>query len=365
MNNLFIQYGGYLIYIFWEVATMKLKWEKLIAAGIASAMLIVAAGCGGSTGTSSGSGSGTGSGSAQSEKVIIGQSSWIGFAPLYIAEEKGFFKEHGADVEIQSIESKTDSKTALAADRIQGVSTDMSTQVMNAAAGIDLAQILALDTSAGGDGIVAKKEYNSIEDLKGKKIALDTTGGADYFWFQYLLQQKGMTLKDFDVQNMSAGDAGAAFVAGKVDAAITWQPWLSKAEKTDFGHTIIDSKASPGVIVDTFAMKKSYIKDHPQVAKAIVAGWYEAINYMKSNPDDAIAIIAKRMGEKPESIKSELNDVKFYDQAGNKAYFGTADNQGDFYKVTALAAKLWKDLGLVNKDVDAASIIDGSFLDAK
>ena len=101
------------------------------------------------------------------------------------------------------------------------------------------------------------------------------------------------------------------------------------------------------------------------LAKAIAAGWYEAINYMKSNPDDAIAIIAKRMGEKPESIKSELNDVKFYDQAGNKAYFGTADNQGDFYKVTALAAKLWKDLGLVNKDVDAASIIDGSFLDAK
>ena len=100
---------------------MKLKWEKLIAAGIASAMLIVAAGCGGSTGTSSGSGSGSGSGSAQSDKVIIGQSSWIGFAPLYIAEEKGFFKEHGADVEIQSIESKTDSKTALAAARRHAV----------------------------------------------------------------------------------------------------------------------------------------------------------------------------------------------------------------------------------------------------
>ncbi|MDQ0203424.1 ABC transporter substrate-binding protein [Pectinatus haikarae] len=338
---------------------MNSKWKKVFAMGLISTVLLAATGCGGNTDTQS-SGSGE---TAKNDKVIIGQSSWIGFAPLYIAEEKGFFKKHGADVEIQSIESKTDSKTALAADRIQGISTDMSTQVMNAAAGIDLTQILALDTSAGGDGIVAKKEYKIIEDLKGKKIALDTTGGADYFWFQYLLQQKGMTLKDFDVQNMSAGDAGAAFVAGKVDAAITWQPWLSKAEKTDFGHTLMDSNATPGVIVDTFAMKKSYIKEHPQAAKAIVAGWYEALEYMKTNNDDAIAIIAKRVGEKPENVKDELKDVKFYDQAGNKEYFGTADQKGEFYKITAIAAKLWKDLGLVDKDVNADSIIDGSFLD--
>ena len=334
---------------------MNLKWKKLLAATLASTMLIAATGCGGSSKESQKSGS---------EKIIIGQSSWIGFAPLYIAEEKGFFQKHGAEVKIQAIESKTDSKTALAADRIQGVSTDISTQVMNAAAGIDLVQILALDTSAGGDGIIAKKDYKTLEDLKGKKVALDTTGGADYFWFQYLLQKKGMTMKDFNVQNMSAGDAGAAFVAGKVDAAITWQPWLSKAEKTPFGHTLVDSTASPGVIVDTFAMKKSYLKEHPNAGKAIVAGWYDAINYMKSNPDDAIAIIAKRIGEKPENVKAELNDVTFYDKDGNIKYFGT-DGKGEFYKVTGLAAKLWKDLNLIDKNITASNIIDGQYLNAQ
>ena len=341
---------------------MKLSWKKLLAISLTSTMMAVFAGCGGNP--SSGSESSAVS-SSSSEKVIIGQSSWIGFAPMYIAEEKGFFKNHGADVEVQSVESKTDSKTALAADRIQGVSTDMSTWVMNAAAGIDIAQILALDTSAGGDGIVAKKEINSLSDLKGKKVAMDTTGGADYFWFQYLLQKEGMTLKDFDVQNMSAGDAGAAFVAGKVDAAITWQPWLSKAENTEFGHTLMDSTASPGVIVDTFAMKKSYMKEHPEVPKAIVAGWYDAIEYMKSNPDDAIAIIAKKIGEKPEDVKKQLNDIKFYDKAGNQQYFGTSENPGEFYTITATAAKLWKDLGLIDKDVKAESVIDASYLEAK
>ena len=330
----------------------------MVSLTLAASLTVAVAGCGAPSKDAASSSSG----SKAATEVLIGQSSWIGFAPLYIAEEKGFFKKHGADVKIQSIESKADSKSALAAGRIQGVSTTADTHVVNAAAGIDIAQVLALDTSSGGDGIVAKKEYKSIESLKGKKIALDTTGGADFFWFQYLLKEKGMTLKDFDVQSMSAGDAGAAFVAGKVDAAITWQPWLSKAAATDFGATMMDSKSSPGVIVDTFAMRKDFIKEHPEAVQAIVDGWYDALDFLKSNPDEAIEIMAKRLGEKPENLKKELADVTFYDEAGNKTYFGTKEAPGDFYKIVKTASDLWVDVGLISKAVDAGSIIDGSFL---
>ncbi len=337
---------------------MKKFWQKMVSLTLAASLTVAVAGCGAPSKDAASSSSG----SKAATEVLIGQSSWIGFAPLYIAEEKGFFKKHGADVKIQSIESKADSKSALAAGRIQGVSTTADTHVVNAAAGIDIAQVLALDTSSGGDGIVAKKEYKSIESLKGKKIALDTTGGADFFWFQYLLKEKGMTLKDFDVQSMSAGDAGAAFVAGKVDAAITWQPWLSKAAATDFGATMMDSKSSPGVIVDTFAMRKDFIKEHPEAVQAIVDGWYDALDFLKSNPDEAIEIMAKRLGEKPENLKKELADVTFYDEAGNKTYFGTKEAPGDFYKIVKTASDLWVDVGLISKAVDAGSIIDGSFL---
>ena len=163
----------------------------------------------------------------------------------------------------------------------------------------------------------------------------------------------------------SAGEAGAAFVAGKVDAAITWQPRLSKASATDFGYTMMDSKASPGVIVDTFAMRKDFIKDHPEAVQAIIDGWYDALDFLKSNPDEAIAIMAKRLGEKPENLKKELGDVTFYDEAGNKTYFGTKDNPGDFYKIVKTASDLWVSVGLIDKAVDAASIIDGSFLTRK
>lgn len=332
---------------------------KMICLLTAAACTAAFAGCGSSADESASSSSAA----ADMPKVIIGQSSWLGYAPMYIAQDKGFFKKYGADVEIQPIESKNDSKSALAADRIQGISTTVDMHIMNEAAGLDITQILALDTSVGGDGIVAKPEYSSLEDLKGKKVALDMTGSATFFFFQYLISQKGMTLDQFDIQNMTGGDAGAAFVAGKVDAAVTFQPWLSKAETSNAGHTIVSSKDYPGIIVDTFAMKKSYLKEHPEVAKAIVNGWYDALDYMKTNPDDAIAIIAKHVGQKPEEVKAQLGDIQFYDEAGNKAYFGTPDNPGDFYKVSNMLNDLWVKLKIIDKPVDAASIIDGSYLD--
>ena len=84
------------------------------------------------------------------------------------------------------------------------------------------------------------------------------------------------------------------------------QPWLSKANKTDFGHTLVDSKATPGVIVDTLALSQETIDAHPEAAKAIVAGWYDALAFMKEHPDEAMEIMAKHLGEKPEAIKDEM-----------------------------------------------------------
>ena len=339
---------------------MKGMMKKITAAALSLCLCAAAIGCGGSDTASKSSGSGSG---GEMPKIILGQASWIGFAPLYIAQDKGFFKDHGADVEIQSVESKSDSRSALKAGKIQGVSTTADTQVVTAAAGIPLKQILALDTSSGGDGVIAKKEFTSIESLKGKKVAMDTTGGADFFWFQYLLEQKGMSLKDFDVQSMGAGDAGAAFVAGNVDAAVTWEPWLSKANKTEFGHTLIDSKASPGVIIDTLALSQETIDAHPEAAKAIVAGWYDAMAFLKEHPDEALEIMSKHLGEKPEDLKKEMAGVTFYGKEENKKYFGTKENPGEFYKIVKTASDLWLKINLIDKAVAPEDVIDGSFLD--
>ncbi|WP_394524257.1 ABC transporter substrate-binding protein [Lacrimispora sp. JR3] len=292
--------------------------------------------------------------------TIIGQSSWIGFAPMYLAEQKGFFKNHGADVSIQLFESKTDSKSALMAKRIQGMSTTIDTHVLNKASGMDISVVLALDTSAGGDGLIAKSDLKDVKSLAGHTVALDTTGGASYFWFQYLLQKEGMTLDDVQAVNMSSGDAGAAFIAGEVDAAVTWEPWLSKAKETEGDSVMIDSSATPGIILDALAMDNDFIKSYPGTVRAIVSGWYDALDYIKSNPEDAYKIMAEYTGnDSGDSLKAAMeSEIELYDEAKNLSYFET-----DIYTIADMASELWIDMGLINEVPDSKKMITGDYLE--
>lgn len=351
------------------------KWKKVVSCFVTAVMLMGLTACGGGQATEN-----TKEGVKETQEasdldadlafyngtVYIGQSSWIGYAPLFIAEKKGFFKEHGADIQVQVIESAADRRSAILADQIQAMSCTVDTQIMTDAAGIDIVQVLALDTSCGGDGIVSLSELTSVSDLKGKRVALDTTGGASFFWFQYLLREAGMTLDDINVQSMGSGDAGSAFVAGNVDAAVTWQPWLTNASDTDFGHVMVDSETTPGIIVDTIGMKKEFVEQYPGTVQALVLGWYDALAYIESDYDDAVAVMAEGMGQTPEEFEASLSEVRYYDRQMNMDYFdqNKADN---IYEIAELANELWIEAGFYQES--EAPVIDevicGDFVNAE
>jgi NitT/TauT family transport system substrate-binding protein len=219
-----------------------------------------------------------------------------------------------------------------------------------------------MDDSYGGDGIVAKKEIKTVKDLKGKTVAAQLGAGASYFWLNYVLSQNGLKLSDLKAVDMKAGDAGAAFVAGKVDAAVTWEPWLSKAKETPFGSVLLSSDKTPGIIVDSLAFKPAFLKERGADVKKIVAAWNEAVKFAADNPKDADAIMAKFTNQKPEEFTKEKAGVRFYGEKENKEYFGTSQKPGLLYKVTQRAADLWFDLKFIKSKPKATDLIDGSFL---
>ncbi len=298
------------------------------------------------------------------EPIKLGMSTWLGYAPLYLAKEKGLFEKRGIQVEIVVIESPADRRAAFAADKIQGMATTVDTHVMTAAAEnpIPVKQVLAMDDSHGGDGMVAKKEIKTIKDLKGKTVAAQLGAGASYFWLNYVLGQNGMKLSDIKAVDMKAGDAGAAFVAGKVDAAVTWEPWLSRAKDTPFGHVLLSSDKTPGIIVDSLAFKPNFLKSRGEDVKKIVAAWNEAVQFAKDSPTEADAIMAKFTNQKPEEFTKEKTGVQFYGEKENKAYFGTPQKPGLLYTVTQRAADLWYNMKFIKTKPKAADLIDGSYL---
>ena len=218
---------------------------------IAALMMALLIGCGSSNASKVESSDSGEKSSAEYDKTVnICMSSWIGYGPLYVAKEKGIFEKNGVDVNLQTIESVADINSSLASGSSQGCVVATGTFVIGQAAGIDQVQVLTLDDSYGGDGVVANNSINSFTDLKGKRVAVSRDGDTSTLLFYSLLDKNGMTENDVEISNMSPGDAGAAFIGGSVDAAVTYEPWLTNSLKTDFGKMLVTSEETPGLIND-------------------------------------------------------------------------------------------------------------------
>ena len=351
-----------------------MKGRKTLAALLALVMAgtaFAAAGCSTDTGsaasTAASEAGSTAASAAQTENTampdstVILCSTWIGYAPLHLALEKGFFEQEGLpNVEISVIESSGDRNAAVKANQGQVLAQTQDTGVMTVASGVEMKQILPLCDSNGGDGLVCKNEYNSLEDLKGKTIALDTTGGASLYWFNTILDEAGLSMDDFDIRNMTAGDAGAAFVGGQVDAAVTWEPWLSNARETDFGKVLYSSADYPGVITDALQVRADYAEQYPEAVKALIRAWFDAVEYAKENPDDANPIMAKSQGMTTEAFEEQLKTIRYYDEAYANEYLCGGQMEENVQK----AADLWVKIGLMDENVDASQIVDPSYLEA-
>src|SRR5579864_6861856 len=233
--------------------------------------------------------------SASADIVRIAFNTWPGFAPLYIARDKGFFRKHGVDVAFVRLEVTRELYAAMQLDRADMMAGGVGTTVLYLKAPGEYQYICATDDSNGGDGIVAVKAVTSLADLRGKKVSVPVNSISE-FYLNYVLRQVGIKESELNVIEMSAEEAGKAFIAKELDAAVTWEPWLSRAKATNFGRTLIDSSVNPGVVSDVIIAKKNFITKHPAAAKAIVAGWNEAVTFLNANPQEAIDIMAKGMG---------------------------------------------------------------------
>jgi NitT/TauT family transport system substrate-binding protein len=96
-----------------------------------------------------------------------------------------------------------------------------------------------------------------------------------------------------------------------------------------------------------------------------VRAWYKAVDYSKSNPDDANAIMAKGVGgwlEDPKVFAETLGGIEYLDKAKNIEFFGTAAAPGQIEKTLGAALDIWKSFGRIQVEVKPADMIDYSFI---
>ena len=183
------------------------------------------------------------------EPLKIGYSDWPGFTAWEIGKAEGIFKKNGVDVELVWFPVYTDSLTALNTGQLDGNLQTWSDTMAPLAEGIDLKVVQILDNSFGNDAIVAKPGIDSIKGLKGKTVGTELAT-VDHFMLLKALAMNGMSEKDITYTNLTVGDAAAAFIAGKIDAAAIWQPWIAQIQREGKGKVIFSSADIPGLIPD-------------------------------------------------------------------------------------------------------------------
>jgi NitT/TauT family transport system substrate-binding protein len=323
-----------------------------ILVGVLVGLLLAA--CGGTTGGGEGKFSGT---------IHIASSTWTGYAIIYIANEKGIWKKHGLDVKFQDVEDPNDRLIALTAARLEGMASTVDAFARAQSNGVPAVEVFPIDASVGGDGILAKNTIQSIKDLKGQKVAVNQGSVSEWFLAQ-VLKKNGLSLSDVKEQNMKSGEAGAAFVAGQVDVAVTWEPWLSKAKARTDGKVLVSSKEYPDLIMDSFAFRKDFVEKYPATVKEFMRAYYDALTWSQQNLVEGLGIVAKATDEKPEDVKADLETLVLFDLSKGKEIMGTKSKHGKIYDNVKEAADFWKTLGKIQTPVNPDSAVNPDFINS-
>jgi NitT/TauT family transport system substrate-binding protein len=287
----------------------------------------------------------------------IGYNSWIGYISLFVAEEKGYFTDEGLAVTKTSFSSPGDGlKPLLAGDLDAHFTTVDSTIIALDKAPGQLRVVYLTDTSAGADAIVAKKEIATVKDLKGHTIAA-TLGECNYLLLTKALDSAGLTEADVKITNMSADDAGAAFAAGKIDVAVTWEPWITQVSAEEKGHVIFSSKQVPNLILDCVTISSVTADKKAAETKAFLRALNKANEFVIAHPDEAAKLTEKALEMKAPDIEAMIPKVKLYGLAGNLAELG-----GDALPPAKDLAIFFHDKKVNDSIVDVSKVYDPSFL---
>lgn len=295
-------------------------------------------------------------------KYTIGLGPFAGFGALYLAQDKGFFKDVGLDVDLQVLTGVAERNSALEAGRIDALAAPVDYFVLAAGNNLKATLAMAIDESNGADGIVATSSIKSISDLRGKKVAYQR-GLPSEFFLRVLLMQNGLSFQDIRPIDMETAQGGAAFISHQVDAAVIWDPWLTKAVQEGGGHLLASSKTYPNLIVDCLGFNQHTIAQSPADVQKIVNAVLRAIAYAKAHPEESNGLMAPHFQVDAPQFGLILQGINFADLARNRVYFGTEKAPGPIFDVANRASAVWQDAGIIQHSVSPKDIIDVRFIE--
>jgi NitT/TauT family transport system substrate-binding protein len=286
---------------------------------------------------------------------------WIGYALWYVARDKGFFDKNGLKkVEFVSFDEDAADLAIVASGAVEATSTAVQGVLRHLQQNQSLRVVMLEDSSTTADCILAPKSMTSTADLRGKSVAYEV-GSTSHLLIADALAKVGLTLASIKSVNVPAAQAAATLIAGRVDAAVTYEPYVSSAlqARADLGR-LYNAAQSPGLITDCFLVTPRALATRPGQVSAMIKSWGDAHEEYQRNPVECQRIMAKGIGADPSNLTSTFAGVHLYGLAESRSLMAGEFATGILPRLNTLCSQL----GVIGNRVDISHVVDLAPLDA-
>ena len=291
------------------------------------------------------------------DKIRLGHSS-IGATngSFWVADEKGLFKKHGADVEVIFIGGGGARVVSalLAGDlhfAVGGGEGSIRSQLRGAET------VIASSTLAKGlQRILAKPEIKSYQELKGKRVGITQYGSAAHLVLLLMLKKWNMTVDQVKILQVGSSPALLASLDNNgIDAAVLTLPTYFVAEEK--GYRVVGDPTQMDIfyLQNTLETTRSYLRKNRAQAVAFMKGYIEGIAYFKKNKKESMDIMRKKLRIQ----SSQERDIRYLEMSYNMMVAAYADvPYPSLRAVETILDKISEEDPKILKDRDAKSFVD-------
>ena len=258
------------------------------------------------------------------------------YAPQYVADKLGYFKEEGLDVEI-ILTSGADKVTAavLSGDvEIGFCGSEATIYVYNGGEKDYLVNFSALTRKDGSFLVSRNKQDNfKLTDLEGKYIIGGRLGGMPEMTLEYALKQNGIDISKLDIDTSIAfASMEGAFIGGTGDYVTLFEPNATNVEKEGLGYVVASIGELGGVVPYTaYNARKSYIENNPKVIEGFTKAIQKGLDYVHNNSDEDVAKLL--VDYFPNSSLNDLTNIIKRYRSIDAWYHTTTIEEKDFIHI--------------------------------
>lgn len=253
----------------------------------------------------------------------IAISPWPGYEFLYLAEQLKLFEAEGVEVQIIQFSSPIDSRRAYATGQVDGFcSSPDGVLIAHEQSQRQPRIVYVTDYSSGGDLIVSHTSIKSVQQLVGKRVAVEP-GTINNYVLNHALNKAGVRAESLQRVYLAQSEMLNALAQNQIDAAITYPPYSIAILKDPHYHEIFSTRQIPGEVLDVIAIDAQVLATRKADVQATLRGLEAAYQYAQLNPEKAYALMAAREGISVDEFRNSiLNDLRMLRAVDQPFYKG-------------------------------------------